>query len=106
MVIRSQKNKLGSSANNALKNFTNRLKEVSMTVASQSLRLAEIIFASKQNFRYVYTKGGFKICRKCCGLERARFAVDPIWIIKADNVNRNPVRIKCDHCGGFIEPKL
>lgn len=76
-----------------------------MTVASQSLRFAEITFASKQNFRYVYTAGGFKVCRKCCGSERTRFAIDPLWIIKADNVNATGYRIKCENCGGWIDSK-
>jgi hypothetical protein len=76
-----------------------------MTVASQSLRLAEITFASKQRFRYVYTVGGFKVCGKCCGTERKKFAVDPLWLIKADNVNKTPYSLKCDNCGSFIVPR-
>lgn len=76
-----------------------------MTVASQSLRLAEITYASGQDFRYIYTAGGYKICRKCCGLEREKFALDPIWLAKADNINKTPCRLKCDNCGGYIEPR-
>lgn len=76
-----------------------------MTIASQSLRLAEITFASNQDFRYVYTTGGFKICRKCCKSERERFALDQLWLIKADNVNQTPYSFRCDHCGGLIEPR-
>lgn len=76
-----------------------------MTVASQSLRLAEITFASNQNFRYIYTAGGFKICRKCCGTERHRFALDSLWIAKSDNVNKAPYGFRCDNCGGLIEPR-
>lgn len=74
-----------------------------MTVASQSLRLAEITFASNQSFRYVYTAGGFKICGKCCKTKRNRFALDPLWLIKADGVNRTAYPLKCDNCGGCIE---
>ena len=76
-----------------------------MTVASQSLRLAEITFASNQRFRYVYTVGGFKICSKCCGTQRSKFALDPLWLIKADNVNKTLYSLTCDNCGGFIVPK-
>lgn len=76
-----------------------------MTTASHSLRLADVIFASGQGFRYIYTQGGFKICHECCGRERERFAVDPIWIAKADNVNKTLGNIRCDHCNGFIEPR-
>lgn len=74
-----------------------------MTVASQSLRLAEITFASNQSFRYVYTAGGSKICGQCCRAERSRFALDPLWLIKADGVNRTPYSLKCDNCGGCIK---
>jgi len=76
-----------------------------MTAASQSLRIAEITFASRQDFRYVYTAGGFKICRSCCKSERQKFALDPLWKINNDNVNKSPYRIKCDNCGKWIEPR-
>ena len=76
-----------------------------MTVASQSLRLAEITFASNQRFRYVSTVGGQKICGKCCGTQRNKFALDPLWLIKADNVHRGHYFLKCDNCGGSILPK-
>ena len=76
-----------------------------MTVASQSLRLAEITFASNQRFRYVYTAGGFKICSKCCGTHRSKFALDPLWLIKADIVNKTHYFLKCDSCESFIVPK-
>lgn len=76
-----------------------------MTVASQSLRLAEITFASNQRFRYVFTVGGRKICGKCCGAQRNRFALDPLWLIKADNVNKTPYFLKCDNCGSSILPR-
>lgn len=74
-----------------------------MTAASQSLRLAEITFASNHDFRYVVTAGGFSVCRKCCGTERARFAVDPLWLIEADRVNKTLYALQCDHCGRSIE---
>ena len=77
-----------------------------MTVASHNLRLAEITFAVDQSFRYVYTAGGFRICHKCCGSERKRFALDPLWLIKADNVNKTPYSFRCDNCGGLIEPRI
>lgn len=76
-----------------------------MTAASLSLRLADITFASGQSFRYVYTFGGFKICFKCCGSEREKFALDSLWLVKRDNTNKTPYRFRCDNCGGFIEPK-
>ena len=75
-----------------------------MTTKSQSLRLAEVTSLSSQDFRYVYTEGGFKICHRCCKSERNRFALDPLWIIKADNTNKTPYTLKCDHCGGNINP--
>lgn len=76
-----------------------------MTTSSQSLRLAEITAASRQDFRYVYTRGGFKICSRCCESERKKFALDPLWIIKADNVNKTQYPITCDHCGSKIKPR-
>lgn len=76
-----------------------------MTVASQSLRLAEITFASNQGFRYVSTAGGFRVCSRCCGTCRNNFAVDPRWIIKADHVNRTSYPLTCDNCGGCILSK-
>jgi len=96
---------IGKNVKRGLKGSTNKLKKTLMTVASQSLRLAEITFASNQKFRYVYTVGGFKICSKCCGTERKRFALDSLWFIRADNVNKTPYTLKCDHCGDSIVPR-
>lgn len=76
-----------------------------MTTSSQSLRLAEIVAATKQDFRYVYTHGGFKVCHRCCESERSRFALDPLWTIKADNTNKTLYPITCDHCGAKIKPR-
>lgn len=76
-----------------------------MTTLSQSLRLAEITAASRQDFRYVYTCGGFRICHRCCKSERNKFALDPLWTVKADNVNKTLYGIKCDHCGLQIMPR-
>jgi hypothetical protein len=75
-----------------------------MTTRTTSLRLADIIGAIGPDFRYAYTVGGFKICRKCCKGERHRFALDPIWVIKTDAINRNKFLV-CDHCGNRIPVK-
>lgn len=70
-----------------------------MTTKSNSLRTAEVIHAIDQPFRYVYTMGGFKICPKCCKKERKKFALDPLWLVKTDVVNKSNKFLTCDNCG-------
>ena len=73
-----------------------------MTVASQTLRLIDIISVTGQKFRYVFTIRRKKICVDCCRSERARFALDKDWLVVSDQVNRTGLCLKCDHCGGTI----
>lgn len=75
-----------------------------MTAMSQNLRLAEVIFLAGQGFRYVFTVDHKKICYRCCGVEREKFALNPLWLIKADHVNKTGCPIACDNCSQLIEP--
>lgn len=74
-----------------------------MTTASQNLRLIDLIFVTKQKFRYVYTADRRKICAGCCGRERKNFALSKNWRVLTDQVNRSGCVLRCDHCGGSIE---
>lgn len=74
-----------------------------MTTASQNLRLTDLIFVTKQRFRYVYTADRRKICTDCCGRERKNFALTKNWRVLTDQVNRTGCVLRCDHCGGPIE---
>lgn len=70
-----------------------------MTTASTSLRLADIVAATGQPYRYVFTDGYFKICHRCCKTKRAKFALDPLWRIKTDAINKKNVYLECHNCG-------
>jgi hypothetical protein len=80
-----------------------------MTTKSTSLRTAIItginhkqqLFGCKS--RYVKTKGGFYICAKCCESERNRFALDDLWLVVKDSVNRKDPFLFCDNCSKRIE---
>lgn len=76
-----------------------------MTVQSHSLRLADIVAIAGHPFRYVHTLGGFNICRECCKTERVRFALDELWFVRSDRVNRSDVPVFCDHCSKSIPSK-
>lgn len=80
-----------------------------MTTRSNSLRTAIITAVSFNqklpggSSRFVRTKGGFVICAKCCGAEYEKFALNNLWLIVKDVVNKTDPFLFCDHCGGRIE---
>ena len=80
-----------------------------MTKKSNSLRTAIITAAAyKQKLtayrsRFVRTAGGFVICAKCCETEYKKFAVDDLWLVVKDVVNRTDPYLFCDNCKNRIE---
>ncbi len=80
-----------------------------MTTKSTSLRTARVTkLAYEKNLpnsksRYLFTKGGFKICSKCSASNQARFALDDLWEVVNDPVNRKDPYLLCDNCGQKIK---
>lgn len=80
-----------------------------MTTSSTSLRTAIITAeAYRQKLtahksRFVQTTGGFSICGKCCESEYEKFALDNLWLVVKDKVNRADPYLFCDNCSQKIE---
>jgi len=80
-----------------------------MTTRSTSLRIAVITaLASRQKLtahqsRFVKTKGGFCICAKCCDKRYEKFALDDLWLIVKDKINKTDPYLFCDNCSKRIE---
>jgi len=81
-----------------------------MTKKSTSLRVARILkllheqrdFTSRN--RYVFTKGKFVICSRCVSFNTRRFALDDLWEVSTDSVNRSDNYLFCHNCGDRINP--
>lgn len=80
-----------------------------MTRKSTSLRIARNTkLAFEQDLplsksRYLFTKGGYAICSKCSTFNQKRFALDDLWEVVNDPVNRNDPYLLCDNCGQKIK---
>jgi hypothetical protein len=83
-----------------------------MTKKSTSLRIAQITkLEHEQNLpksksRYLFTKGGFVICSTCCTFNQKRFALDDLWEIVNNPVNKKDPYLICDNCGRKIKQDL
>ena len=79
-----------------------------MTTKSHSLRTVDLLgicFSVKQKHalsRYVLTKGNFVCCSQCCYIFREKFALEDLWEVKIDCINKSNKYLHCDSCGNRI----
>lgn len=75
-----------------------------MTTKSHSLRTADLLSICLRTnekharSRYIFTKGNFNCCAECCSVFRERFALNDLWEVKADCINKSDRFLYCDSC--------
>jgi hypothetical protein len=79
-----------------------------MTRKSTSLRIAinarsaYLQTASVLRSRYLFTRGGFVICSSCIDKNLRKFALDDLWEVANDVVNKKDRFLNCSDCGQRI----